>query len=165
MVRCEVFLERLDRLDTGQVLGPAMRAHASSCPACAREAARLGLALEALATAEASAERGDDPLQSRRQRLMVERVMAEIGLMPLPRQDYFAARDWIIAGSVIALSIALIPFGKDFAELMRLFGTGFSLPLALVLGLVLSSYGTYFVATHIEEVQDFVSRRTRLRKG
>ncbi len=104
-----------------------------------------------------------DSKHSPRLAFLDERIMAEVRLMPVPRNDFFAPRDWLIAGFVMALSMGLIPFGQDFAKVMALFGAGFSLPLSLVLGVVLTSYAAYFVATHLDEVQSFVTRRTRFR--
>jgi hypothetical protein len=89
--------------------------------------------------------------------------MAAVRLMPLPHHDYFAARDWVIAGLVMTISVGLIPFGQDFAKIIALFGMGFALPLALVLGTMLTAYGAFFVATHVDEFQAFVARRTRFR--
>ncbi|MGO8695234.1 MAG: hypothetical protein ACLQMF_16350 [Rectinemataceae bacterium] len=88
-----------------------------------------------------------------------DRVMAIVRLLPEPQHEFFTVRDWIIAGFVILLSMALMPLGQDFERLLAVFGTSFALPLALVLGLGITIYGVLFVGTHIDEAMDFVRRR------
>jgi hypothetical protein len=153
-MRCETFLARLDALDAGRSPDAAMRAHASRCASCARQAEACDAALLAYRALLAGEYAGDERLD--------ERIMATIRLLPPPRQD-ISLRDWISVGAIIALSMLLIPFGREFSNLKEAFGARYSLPLALVLSFMLTGYMALFIGTHIDAVQGFLDRRMRPR--
>lgn len=139
-MRCETFLDRYDRLDAGERPGPALRAHLSACPACRARIEREAAAITAYRTGKA------DP----RLPILEERVMAAIRLTPRPRRVVLL-RDWIVAGLVIALSMALIPLGEEFDLVKEAFGPRYAMPLSLVLGLVLTVYIAVFIGSHLDE--------------
>jgi hypothetical protein len=149
-MRCEIFLKRLDELDSGRAMSPAMRLHALRCRACAAEAAALGAALGAYRSALAA--------ESAEGSAVEDRVMAAVRLLPPPRQD-FAIRDWAFAGVVIAASTLLLPLGESSGFLRTFFGPGFALSLAIVLGIFLTTYTALFIGTHLEELEDFLDKR------
>lgn len=152
-MRCEDFLSRYDHIEPGRRMGFRMRRHLVSCASCKRHVEAVDTVLGALRDAEsATCERAGERLE--------DRVMAAIRLMPPPQRD-FSVRDWIIAGSVIATSMLLIPLGEYFARFNEAFGARYTLPLSLVLGIVLTAYGALFVGTHMDEVQGFVDRHAR----
>jgi len=150
-VRCETFLEHYDRIDARSEPGWALRRHLDSCPSCRATVERMRAALQA----PASDAYGVSPAEAS----VEDRVMAVVRLMPQPQRELFSVRDWIIAGSVIVLSMALIPVGSDFGGFIAVVGASYALPLALVLGLGITIYSTLFIGTHIDEVMDFVRRR------
>jgi len=131
-------------------MGLAMKLHASRCPSCAAEAAALAAALESY--------RAEDGASSERGSAVEERVMAAVRLLPPPRQD-FAIRDWISAGIVIAASTLLLPIGESSGFLRTFFGPGFALSLAIVLGISLTIYMAFFIATHMDELQTYLEKR------
>jgi hypothetical protein len=147
-MRHEAALKYLDELDAGQDYGLALRMHLAHCQSCAASAARVRSALAAYRVAE---EAGEDRIE--------DRVMAALRLMPPPRQD-FALRDWLLPGAIIALSMFLLPFlGKDLALFESLFGQGYELSLALVLGIAFTAYCALFIATHLTELQAYLEKR------
>lgn len=144
---CEYFRDRYDMLDAGQEPGLLLRLHLALCPACRAEAERSRAALAAYRNAEDRA--GADRIE--------ERVMAAVRILPRPRRAV-SYRDWVVSGIVIAVSMALIPFGDDFNSVKAIFGMSYTLPLMLGLGLVITLYGAVFIATHMEELGPFVRR-------
>jgi hypothetical protein len=149
-MRCETFRDRYDQLDSGEEPGFFLRAHLASCPECRLAAGRLEAGLQAWRAA-------DEAEALRQGEILDQRIMAAVLLLPRPRKELHA-RNWALSGMVIFLSLALIPFSKDFSLLRQLFGEGYSLPLFLVLGLVLTLFGGVFIATHMEELEPYVKR-------
>ncbi|MDP3177636.1 MAG: hypothetical protein Q8M76_07010 [Spirochaetaceae bacterium] len=153
-MRCDKFLDRLDALDSAQAMDGAMRAHASRCESCSAAAARAEAAArlyrEAANGRYSSGESLDD------------RIMATIMFVPSPHQE-ISVFDWIATGATIAVSMLLIPFGKEFSDLKEMLGARYALPLSLVLGIALTSYMALFIGTHINEVQGFLNQRLKPR--
>jgi hypothetical protein len=149
-VRCGKFLDRLDALDAGAGLSLGMIFHARRCPSCASRAAKLDAALRACRSEPGLAREADAEAE--------ERIMAAIRLLPPPRHD-FAIRDWVTAGVVIAVSTLLLPLSKNSGFLRTFFGPGYALSLAIVLGAAVTVYSAFFIGTHLDELQDFLSKR------
>lgn len=154
-MRCETFRSRYDRLEPGRSMDRAMIAHLEGCGTCRAEVETVEAALAEFRNADEADEFGELG------ELLESRVMAVVRFMPPPQRD-FSIRDWIIAGSVIAASMLLIPVGEYFARFRETFGASYALPLSLVLGLSLTAYGALFIGTHMDEVQGFVDRHARL---
>jgi hypothetical protein len=158
-MRHETALKCLDRLDAGQSHGLALRLHLSRCDSCAAAAQKLALALAAYRESPADRE---DPLPDAG--LFEDRVMAAVRLTPPPRQD-FALGDWLLPAAIIALSMFFLPIvGKDSGFLQSLFGSGYELSLALVLGIGFTAYSALFIATHLSELQSFLEKRGLLQR-
>ncbi len=149
-MRCGTFLDKLDGLDSGAAMSPAMAFHALRCPSCAAAAARLEAAIRAYRAAPAS-EGGEDGV-------LEDRIMAAVRLTPPPRQD-FAIRDWVSAGIVIAASTLLLPLTEQSGFLRTFFGPGYALSLAIVLGLSLTVYMAFFIGTHMGELRSYLDKR------
>ena len=163
-MRHETALRKLDELDAGEELGFALRLHLASCRDCAR-AARL--TREALAAYRVANPREDMRRESSQSVVgapseadlaLEARIMAAVRLTPPPAQD-FSLGDWIIPGLLIIVSIALIPFGKDSGFLNALLGQGYALSLSMVLGIAFTVYAAFFIATHLSELETFLSKR------
>lgn len=151
MMRCDEFLDRYDMLDSDEEPGLFMRLHLATCPSCR---ARVAERASALAAIRASAA---EPVDLDLEAAIEDRVMAAVRLMPAPRRELHA-REWVVSGLVIFASIALVPFDANYGILRDLFGEGFTMPLCLVLGLVLTIYGAVFIGTHMSELEPFVKR-------
>lgn len=150
-MRCETFLELYDAREPGSPMGFRMARHLARCPGCSRQVEAVERALGGL--------RETDGGEGSR---LEDRVMASVRFVPTPQRD-FSLRDWIIAGTVIAASMILIPVGEYFTSFNEIFGASYSLPLSLVLALVLTSYAALFVGAHMSDVQGFLRRHARTR--
>jgi len=150
-MRCDEFLDRYDGLDSGEEPGLFLRLHLAACPSCRARVAEREAAFEAIRAAAA------EPVDLGLEEAIEARIMAAVSLMPAPRRELHA-REWVVSGLVIFASIALVPFDANYGILRDLFGEGFTMPLCLVLGLVLTIYGAVFIGTHMTELAPFVKR-------
>lgn len=62
-----------------------------------------------------------------------------------------STRGWIIAGLVILTSLATSFFGLDFQKIADETGISFLLPVGITIGIVLTAYGVFFIASHLKE--------------
>jgi hypothetical protein len=135
---CDRFRTELDALQD-ETLTPDALAHLRACPRCAGEAAALKAAvmLYRLPDLAGSAD-------------IAPRVMALLPFLPAPRRSV-SMRDWLVAGAVILGSIVLVPLLAEFRSLKAAFGSGFSLPVSLALGFVVTLYAGMFVISHLDD--------------
>ncbi len=151
-MRCESFLDRYDRLDADEEPGVLLRLHLAACPECR---AKVALLKEASASylAAVSASDSAGPIGD----LVEDRIMVAVRLLPKPKRELHA-RDWAVSGFVLVASVAIIPFDPNFSLIKELFGTSYSLSLALVLASTLTVFGGVFIATHIDELEPILKR-------
>jgi len=141
-----------DRLDAGQEPGLLLKLLLFLSPECRKEIARSEEALAACHRTVSAEPDGAEPDD------LEKRIMGHIMLLPAPKRPV-GIWEWIIAGAVIGASVALIPFGDEFAALGLLFGARYTMPLMLILGLVVTAYCAVFIATHMDELEAFFRRR------
>ena len=63
-----------------------------------------------------------------------------------------STRGWVIAGLVIFISLATAFFGLDFKKVADETGMSFLLPVGITIGIVLTVYGVFFIASHLKEL-------------
>ena len=63
----------------------------------------------------------------------------------------FSVKGWVIAGIVLLLSLATAFFGQDFTSIALDEGSSFLLPLGIITGIVITSYGALFIGSHLKE--------------
>jgi hypothetical protein len=71
----------------------------------------------------------------------------------------FSTRGWVIAGLAVTVSLAFSFFGRDFLSIAASHGSSFLLPLGIIMGIILSAYGSLFIGSHLKEL----SQRFHLR--
>ena len=135
---CDRFLLLLDELDN-DTLPPEMAAHMHTCDACTHEVAVLAKAL--------SLHRLPDTTGAVD---LAPRFLECTTGLPVLRRSV-SMRDWLLSGVVIVLSVAMMPMLAGFRELRAIYGAGFTLPVALVLGLAVTLYAGLFILSHLEE--------------
>jgi hypothetical protein len=152
-MRHETALRLIDELDAGQEPGLFLRIHLANCLDCARQAKLMRDAMCAYRKdihSEARASEAD--------RLLEERVMSTLRLTPPPKQD-FAIGDWLFPAALILISICIVSFVKNIGFLVALFGPGYAFSLSLTLGIIFTLYSTFFIATHLDELEHFLEKR------
>ncbi len=63
---------------------------------------------------------------------------------------------WVTVGSLILLSIFLIPFSDSFTWLKLYFKGSLEIPLSIVLGSVITLYAVLFIATHLDGAKEIL---------
>jgi hypothetical protein len=69
-----------------------------------------------------------------------------------------STRGWVIAGIIILVSLSSVFFGSEFNQLASGRNLSFLLPVGITIGIVLTSYGAFFIGSHLKEL----SKRFRL---
>ncbi|MCL2196373.1 MAG: peptidoglycan-binding protein [Treponema sp.] len=65
-----------------------------------------------------------------------------------------STRGWVIAGFVILVSLVTAYFGFDFRSLANELGASFVLPVGITVGIVVTSYGAFFIGSHLKELTE-----------
>ncbi|GAB1456400.1 hypothetical protein MASR2M48_17080 [Spirochaetota bacterium] len=60
-------------------------------------------------------------------------------------------RNWVLSGFIILVSIIIVPMLSDFRALRSVYGAGFTLPLALMFGVLVTLYAGIFVMSHLDD--------------
>jgi len=66
----------------------------------------------------------------------------------------FSTQSWVIAGFVILISLATAFFGIAFKSLALESGMSFMLPIGITIGIVLTTYGAFFIGSHLKELSE-----------
>jgi len=66
----------------------------------------------------------------------------------------FSTQSWVIAGFVILISLATAFFGLAFQSLALESGMSFMLPIGITIGIVLTTYGAFFIGSHLKELSE-----------
>jgi hypothetical protein len=69
---------------------------------------------------------------------------------PLP--GGISTRGWVVSGLVILVSLTTVFFGLDFQKVADETGMSFLLPVGITIGIVLTVYGVFFIASHLKEL-------------
>jgi hypothetical protein len=87
-------------------------------------------------------------------------IMAKVALEIEEEQPQTASvgglstRGWVIAGLIILISLATAFFGFDFKRIVGEMGTSFLLPASITIGIVLTTYGAFFIGSHLKELSE-----------
>jgi hypothetical protein len=76
---------------------------------------------------------------------------------PLIHPDFpsgLSFRSWVITGIIILVSLSTVFFGMDFENMARSQGSSFLIPVGITIGVVLTCYGAFFIASHLKELSD-----------
>jgi hypothetical protein len=120
-------------------MGIDMIAHARSCQVCAHEYEILRAALELYQLPDRV---GSTDL--------VPGIMAQLQYLSPPRRA-ISMRNWVLSGFIILVSIIIVPMLSDFRALRSVYGAGFTLPLALMFGVLVTLYAGIFVMSHLDD--------------
>jgi hypothetical protein len=85
-------------------------------------------------------------------------IMAKIALEEEAPQTVFAGglstRGWVITGLIVFISLATAFFGFDFKRIVGETGTSFLIPASITIGIVLTTYGAFFIGSHLKELSE-----------
>jgi len=125
--------------------------HTMICPACAREIERYQITRDIL---------HEDFFPPSPE--LENAIMAKIAVedMQTETEEAYAAagglsfRGWTIAGLIILVSLATAFFGLDFQKVADESGISFLLPVGITIGIVLTTYGAFFIGSHLKELSE-----------
>ena len=66
----------------------------------------------------------------------------------------FSFRSWVIIGFIILVSLATSFFGIDFIQVAFGRDSSYLISLGIIVGLILTGYGAFFIASHLEELRE-----------
>ena len=66
----------------------------------------------------------------------------------------FSFRSWVIIGFVILVSLAISFFQTDFIKAAVIQDSSFLIPLGITVGMVLTGYGAFFIASHLKKLSE-----------
>jgi len=127
--------------------------HTLLCPNCAHEIERYKEARNIL--------RKDffPPSQNLENSIMT-RINLEQAIIEEQTKNLYAVpghipiRGWVIAGIVIIVSLVTAFFGLDFQNVASETGMSFMLPMGITMGIVLTTYGAFFIGSHLKELSE-----------
>ncbi|MDR1470353.1 MAG: hypothetical protein LBT00_13805 [Spirochaetaceae bacterium] len=131
--------------------------HLLGCQKCARDLVRYENVCEIMHTDfftdGGSAESGYESVADSVMALIgEEQDAAASGLLADLSPEILPIRDWIISGVIIIAALTTSFFGMDFGTLARDFGNGFTIPLAVTIGTVITAYIAVFIGNHLKEL-------------
>ena len=144
-MKCDRAVEKFMELDDYRNIPFLLRLHILMCRRCRGEVAALTAALDIFAA--------ESPF-------MVDRVSSFSIINKIERESLSHGRKvsgakWVLSGTVIFFSILLINFSESFIWLEEQFGSQYTLPLSIVLGLVLTAYLSIVVGCNYEAVKKY----------
>jgi len=117
--------------------------HILRCPSCSASARRLDLAMDVLKT-DCFPDSPD----------YTAAIMKSLNQEPAVEGQPVSFRNWLVGGVLLVSAMVFSPMGSDFAWVVERFGTGYLLPMNMVLSLVFTGYVGLFVGTHLGEISD-----------
>jgi len=125
--------------------------HTIVCPACTQEIERYE------ATRDILREDFFPPSPEFEETIMTK--ITREGALTEDENSYAASgslsfRGWVIAGLIILLSLATSFFGLDFQKVADASGISFLLPVGITIGIVLTTYGAFFIGSHLKELSE-----------
>ena len=125
--------------------------HLLFCQSCAREIERLEVCRDVLHNDFFPASPG-----------LEDTVMAMIAAGESETEDAweaaapggFSTRGWVVTGLVMLVSLATAFVGLDFNKIALAAGESFMLPIGIIFGIVLTSYGALFIGSHLKELAE-----------
>ena len=149
-MRCDRFLDRFDSLEPGRKLPFRHALHLSHCAACRTRIADFESAIAAWKSEESRRFATSEARSSAE-----EKIMATIRLAPRIHRE-FGLLQWMFPGLLVALSCIGLPI---VAKLYGLGNDDVFFPLALVLGIGLTVFGSIFASSHADELKIELDRR------
>jgi hypothetical protein len=121
--------------------------HTLFCPSCAQKIERL------IETRNIMKEDFFPPSPGLEDSIMAK-VALEEELPQTVSAGGLSTRGWVIAGLIIFISLATAFFGFDFKRIVGETGTSFLIPASITIGIVLTTYGAFFIGSHLKELSE-----------
>ena len=86
--------------------------------------------------------------------------MAKVAAEEIEAEETYAVpggistRAWVISGFIIFISLATAFFSFDFQNIASETGISFLLPVGIIVGIILTTYGALFIGSHLKELSE-----------
>jgi hypothetical protein len=121
--------------------------HSLFCPDCAEKIERYQTAITIMREDFfPSSPELEDAIMARIDAEQADEIYAPAGGL--------STHGWVIAGVVILISLVTAFFGLDFQRLALVSGMSFMLPIGITIGIVLTTYGAFFIGSHLKELSE-----------
>ncbi len=144
-MKCDNVLERFMELDDYLDIPFMLRFHLFHCKKCREEVAAMIAAMDLLSTESPYA------APAGLQLIIMNRILGE----SLSHVGKVSGTKWAAVGTVIFSSILLINFSDSFIWLQEQFGSQYTLPLSIVMGLVITAYLSIVVGCNYEAMKKY----------
>jgi hypothetical protein len=127
--------------------------HLLVCPDCAQEVERFEVCKEIL-------HRDFLPDSPCFEDSVMAKIAAEEGTLIEETENTvlvpagISTRGWVIAGLIILVSLGTAFFGLEFNRVALAAGMSFLLPVGILIGVVLTTYGALFTGSHLKELKE-----------
>jgi hypothetical protein len=128
--------------------------HTLLCPDCAQQIERFQITRDLVSDEYLGAGLFSTP--NFEDSIMAKIEAEEIEAKEIAPAGGLSTRGWVIAGLVIFISLATAYFGLDFKNITAESGNSFLLPMGILIGVVLTVYGAFFIGTHLKELSERV---------
>ena len=125
--------------------------HAFFCPSCAREIELYHEARSAMKEDFFSSPSSNSWAEIENS-IMVKVETEEEAPCSVP--GILSTRGWIISGLIILISLVTVFFAFDFKHLASESGMSFLLPIGITIGIILTTYGAFFIGSHLKELSE-----------
>lgn len=129
-----------------------LRLHMLFCPHCQKEIKSLQTILCQLKTTSSFHIKKD----------FSKEIMMQVKEMPIPSREpinkfFVSTFKWLFAGTLLVVSMILMPYNEVFLWTNWHFGRNFQITLHMMMGLTISAYFALFAIAHIEDFKKYTS--------
>lgn len=151
MMKCERAIEKYLDTDNNSGIPIMLRLHIISCTKCRREIKTLRSTFMQI--------RMEPPYKSHID--ITRSVMNIIEAESITDGKTISGFKWVSIGTIIFSSIVLINFSDSFIWLKKEFGSNYTIPLSIVMGLIFTAYAAILIACNYEYIKKYIELHSR----
>jgi hypothetical protein len=144
-MNCESTQKKFLEMDNGSRIPVSVMIHTLYCSRCRHIISELSGRFASL--------RSEAPFDMDRD--LCEQIMLDVFRSNVQYEHSVSGLQWGVAGTIILVSMFLIPFSDSFGWLRHYFGRGLEIPVSIVLGLALSIFALAGIFSNMEQIKKF----------
>ena len=145
-MKCDRAIEKYLDADNNSSIPIMLKLHIMSCAKCRREIKALHSSYMRI--------RKDSPYKSHVD--ISCSVMNIIMAEQITTGKTISGFKWVSIGTLIFSSIVLINFSDSFIWLKKEFGSNYTIPLSIVMGLIFTAYAAILIACNYEYIKKYI---------
>jgi hypothetical protein len=144
-MNCDTVQKKFLEMDNGSRIPVAVQFHMLYCSRCRNIISALSRKFASL--------RSEAPFDMDRD--LCEQIMLDVFRSDVQYEHNVSGLQWGVVGTIILVSMFLIPFSHSFGFLRHYFGRGLEIPVSIVLGLALSIYALAGIFSNLDQLKKF----------